>query len=270
MSRKLVRVWEPSQPEAIELRPSVSHENLQVSYKSCWDISLSATNKILTGNKALDSHFGGGISLGQLVELIGNSGTGKTQMCLQLCLNVQIPKAAGGLEGSALFIDTRQDFHPDRLKGLALKLERQYAHKVPEFKAHKMLQKIYYVKCHKLDQLMATVLSCHRHLVEHPDIKLIVIDSLAFTLRMLENGAHRYEMLLELHESMRRLQRQHELAWVFTNVLTHRYVKKKFQVEPALGDLHSHLINERIWFSGSSELHLGKSWRTSRLIKESE
>jgi len=36
---------------------------------------------------------------------------------LQLCLNVQIPKAAGGLEGSALFIDSRQDFHPERLLG---------------------------------------------------------------------------------------------------------------------------------------------------------
>ncbi|XP_043654646.1 DNA repair protein RAD51 homolog 3 isoform X1 [Drosophila teissieri] len=270
MNHKLVRVWEPSQPEAIESRPSVSHENLNIFNKSCWDISQCGTNKILTGNKALDTHFGGGISLGHLVELIGNSGTGKTQMCLQLCLNVQIPKAAGGLEGSALFIDTNQDFHPDRLKDLALKLERQYARKVPEFKAHKMLQKVYYVKCHKLHQLMATVLSCHRHLADHPDIKLIVIDSLAFTLRMLEDGAQRYEMLLELHESMRRLQRQHELAWVFTNVLTHRYVRKKFQVEPALGDLHSHLINERIWFASSSELHLGKSWRTSRLIKESE
>jgi len=114
----------------------VSDENLRIFDKSCWDISQSALNKILTGNKALDTHFGGGISLGHLVELIGNSGTGKTQMwyfinyyfvinynlqmvydSLQLCLNVQIPKAAGGLEGSALFIDTRQDFHPDRLMG---------------------------------------------------------------------------------------------------------------------------------------------------------
>ncbi|XP_017082842.1 DNA repair protein RAD51 homolog 3 [Drosophila eugracilis] len=250
--------------------PSVSSENLNIFNRSCWDISQSNSNKILTGNKALDRHFGGGISLGHIVELIGNSGTGKTQMCLQLCLNVQIPKAVGGLEGSALFIDSRQDFHPDRLLGLAQILERQYEHKVPEFKALKMLQKIYHVRCPNVVQLMATVLSCHRHLGDHPDIKLIVIDSLAFSLRMLEDGARRYELLLELHESMRRLQRQHELAWVVTNVLTHRCVKDQFRVEPALGYQHSHLINERIWFSSSSDLHLGKSWRTSRLIEESD
>uniref|UniRef100_A0A6P4F284 DNA repair protein RAD51 homolog 3 n=1 Tax=Drosophila rhopaloa TaxID=1041015 RepID=A0A6P4F284_DRORH len=250
--------------------PTVSSETLNLFSNSCWDISQSTTNKILTGNKALDSFFGGGISLGQVIELIGNSGSGKTQMCLQLCLNVQIPKHAGGLEGSALFIDSRQDFHPDRLLGLAQELEKQYKHKEPEFKALEMLKKIHYVRCPNVVQLMATVLSCHRHLVDHPDIKLIVIDSLAFSLRMLEDGARRYELLLELHESMRRLQRQHELAWVVTNVLTHRCIKERFHVEPALGDQHSHLINERIWFSGTSERYLGKSWRTSRLIKEAD
>ncbi|XP_052848598.1 DNA repair protein RAD51 homolog 3 [Drosophila gunungcola] len=249
---------------------AVSTENLNLFNNSCWDISQKNTNKILTGNKALDNHFGGGISLGQIIELIGNSGTGKTTMCLQLCLNVQIPKDAGGLEGSALFIDSRQDFHPDRLLGLAQELEQQYKHRAPEFKALEMLKKVHYVRCPSLVQLMATVLSCHRHLVDHPDIKLIVIDSLAFSLRMLEDGARRYELLLELHESMRRLQRQHELAWVVTNVLTHRCIKERFHVEPALGDLHSHLINERIWFSGSSARYLGKSWRFSRLIMESD
>ncbi|XP_016950936.1 DNA repair protein RAD51 homolog 3 [Drosophila biarmipes] len=249
--------------------PSGSKENLNIFGNSCWDLSQSALNKILTGNKALDHYFGGGISLGHIVELIGNSGTGKTQMCLQLCLNVQIPKAAGGLGGSALFIDTRQDFHPDRLLGLAQELEKQYEHKVPDFKALKMLQKIHYIRCPNMVQLLATVFSCHRHVADHPDIKVIVIDSLAFALRMMEDGARRYGLLLEIHESMRRLQRQHELAWVVTNVLTHRCFRKRFRVVPALGDMHSHLINERIWFSGGSQLHLGKTWRTSRLIKES-
>ncbi|XP_017005083.2 DNA repair protein RAD51 homolog 3 isoform X1 [Drosophila takahashii] len=252
----------------MEKGASVFSKTPNLFNKSCWDISQRAPNKILTGNRALDKHFGGGIALGQIIELIGNSGTGKTQMCLQLCLNVQIPKTAGGLEGSALFIDSRQDFHPDRLLGLALDLAKQYKHKVPEFKALEMLKKIHHVRCPNLVQLMATVLSCHRHIADHPDIKLIVIDSLAFSLRMLEDGAQRYELLLELHESMRRLQRQHELAWVVTNVLTHRCFRSQFRVVPALGEMHSHLINERIWFSGSSELHLGKSWRTSRLIKE--
>ncbi|KAH8257785.1 hypothetical protein KR038_001280, partial [Drosophila bunnanda] len=235
---------------------------------SCWDISQGSTNKILTGHKGLDTHFGGGISLGQITELIGNSGSGKTQLCLKLCLNVQIPKSVGGLEGSALFIDTRQDFHPERLLGLAKELEKRYKDKAPDFKASRMLERVHHVRCPNAAQLMSSVLSCHRHLQDHPDIKLIVIDSLAFSLRMLEYGAQRFELLLELHESMRRLQSQHSIAWVVTNVLTHRCSRngRRFHVVPALGELHSHLINERIWFSQGWQCYLGKSWKACRLI----
>ncbi|KAH8356067.1 hypothetical protein KR200_009600, partial [Drosophila serrata] len=236
---------------------------------SCWNTSQSPTNKILTGHKGLDKHFGGGISLGQITELIGNSGSGKTQLCLQLCLNVQIPKSVGGLEGSALFIDTRQDFHPERLLSLAKELEKRYNDIAPDFKASRMLKRVHYVGCHSAAQLMSSVLMCYRHLQDHPDIKLIVIDSLAFSLRMLEDGAQRFELLLELHESMRRLQTQHNVAWVVTNVLTHRCSRngQQFHVVPALGELHSHLINERIWFSQSWQCYLGKSWKACRLIK---
>ncbi|XP_017036812.1 DNA repair protein RAD51 homolog 3 [Drosophila kikkawai] len=247
--------------------PSTS-KTMNLFNNSCWDIAQRSTNKILTGHKGLDTHLGGGISLGQITELIGTSGTGKTQLCLQLCLNVQIPKSVGGLEGSALFIDTRQDFHPERLLGLAKDLEKRYKRRAPGFEASRMLKRVHHVRCPNAAQLMASVLSCHRHLRDHPDIKLIVIDSLAFSLRMLEDGAQRFELLLELHDSMRRLQRQHNVAWVVTNVLTHRCSRRgqKFHVVSALGILHSHLINERIWFSQSWQCYLGKSWRICRLI----
>ncbi|XP_032305716.1 DNA repair protein RAD51 homolog 3 [Drosophila ananassae] len=246
--------------------PSGSLKNLNIFKTSVWDLMQEEPNKICTGIKGVDENYGGGISLGHITELIGNSGTGKTQMCLNLCLNVQIPKTAGGLEGSALFIDTRQDFNPHRLLQLATELERQYAHKVPDFKALKMLKNVYYVRCSSEAQLMASVLSCHRHLENHKNIKLIVIDSLSFTLQMIENKSKMFELLLELHESMRNLQRTYKVAWVITNVLTYRVSKGQFHLVPALGDLHSHLINERIWFSRSWQRYVGKTWDTCRLI----
>lgn len=59
----------------------------------------------------LDMVFG----LGEVVEICGLAGTGKTQICFQLCLNVQIPRAFGGTEGEALFVDTHGDFQYDRV-----------------------------------------------------------------------------------------------------------------------------------------------------------
>jgi len=63
----------------------------------------------------LDDVFG----LGETTELCGMSQTGKSQICFQLCLNVQIPKELGGVDGEALYIDTHGDFTTDRLLEMA-------------------------------------------------------------------------------------------------------------------------------------------------------
>ena len=52
----------------------------------------------------------------------GLSQTGKTQICFQLCMNVQIPKELGGVDGEALYIDTHGDFAVERLTEMAKSL----------------------------------------------------------------------------------------------------------------------------------------------------
>ena len=59
----------------------------------------------------LDMCFG----IGEVLELCGLPATGKTQICFQLCLNTQIPKVFGGVEGTALYIDTHGDFNSERV-----------------------------------------------------------------------------------------------------------------------------------------------------------
>lgn len=56
---------------------SKSFKNLNIFKTSVWDLLHREPNKISTGIKGIDQHFGGGISLGHITELIGNSGTGK-------------------------------------------------------------------------------------------------------------------------------------------------------------------------------------------------
>ena len=66
----------------------------------------------------LDMVFG----LGEVIEVCGLASTGKTQICFQLCLNVQVPKAFGGVEGEALYVDTHGDFSYDRMQEMAKSL----------------------------------------------------------------------------------------------------------------------------------------------------
>ena len=69
----------------------------------------------------LDVVFG----LGEVTEICGLCATGKTQICFQLCLNVQVPKVFGGVEGHALYVDTHGDFSAERVTEMAKSLRSQ-------------------------------------------------------------------------------------------------------------------------------------------------
>ena len=53
--------------------------------------------------------------MGKITEVCGAAGLGKTQMCMQLCVNVQIPECFGGLAAKAIYIDTEGSFVSNRL-----------------------------------------------------------------------------------------------------------------------------------------------------------
>jgi hypothetical protein len=71
--------------------------------------------------QALDNLFGGagGLPIGQVTEFCGAPGIGKTQLGMQLAVNVRIPTALGGLGGAAVYIDTEGSFFPERAARIA-------------------------------------------------------------------------------------------------------------------------------------------------------
>lgn len=71
--------------------------------------------KLTTGSKSFNDLMGGGMETQSIVELYGEFGSGKTQVAHQLAINVQLPKEMGGLDGSAIIIDTENTFRPERI-----------------------------------------------------------------------------------------------------------------------------------------------------------
>jgi RAD51-like protein 2 len=69
---------------------------------------------ITTLNNGLDEILGGGFPLGKITEVCGAAGLGKTQLCMQLSVNVQIPECFGGLGAKAIYIDTEGSFVANR------------------------------------------------------------------------------------------------------------------------------------------------------------
>lgn len=63
----------------------------------------------------VDELLGGGVETQSITEVYGEFGSGKSQVTHQLCVNVQLPYEYGGLNGSAIFIDTEDTFRPERI-----------------------------------------------------------------------------------------------------------------------------------------------------------
>jgi len=75
--------------------------------------------KCTTGSQDLDHILGGGLETGAITELIGEFGSGKTQICFTLSVLAQLPNEQGGLAGKVCVIDTEGTFLPERIKQIA-------------------------------------------------------------------------------------------------------------------------------------------------------
>ena len=82
-----------------------------------------ASTQITTCSSQLDALLGGwGLEGGQITEFCGLPGIGKTQLGMQLCVSVQLPRSMGGCEGEAIYIDSEGSLVAKRLIEMAQSL----------------------------------------------------------------------------------------------------------------------------------------------------
>jgi RAD51-like protein 2 len=79
---------------------------------------------IITFCKEIDQMLGGGVHLGEMIEFCGVPGIGKTQLAMQLCVDVQIPEAYHGVGGEAIYIDTEGSFMVERCLHMAAAVQQ--------------------------------------------------------------------------------------------------------------------------------------------------
>jgi len=72
-----------------------------------------------TGASVLNNILGGGVETGVITELIGEFGSGKTQICYTLSVLAPLPEEKRGLDGKVCVIDTEGTFLPERIKQIA-------------------------------------------------------------------------------------------------------------------------------------------------------
>lgn len=130
--------------------------------------------RISTGVKSLDELLGGGIETKAITELVGEFGSGKTQLCHQLSVMVQLPEDKGGLKAKALYVDTENTFRPERIMQMA-----KYRGGLDPQEA---LKNILYARAYNSDHQMM-IIEESKKIIEKENIGLIVIDSLVAHFR---------------------------------------------------------------------------------------
>lgn len=132
---------------------------------------------------------------GEIVEICGESGTGKTMHLMELIAQTVIPTEFGGKGAGAIVIDTNSNFHVPfllpkiiekhlihnrTLACLSTDTEDLQAatHNVPDIVLDAM-KKIMFFKCYSGTELNLTLLYCTHNLTANSNISLVAVDSIA-------------------------------------------------------------------------------------------
>ncbi|KDO85795.1 hypothetical protein CISIN_1g0364642mg, partial [Citrus sinensis] len=126
---------------------SASSSDISRGTQTAWDMlqeEQESLARITTSCADLDNILGGGIGCREVTEIGGVPGIGKTQLGIQLAVNVQIPVEFGGLGGKAIYIGKCLGFYTEQ---------------------------------------SAVINYLDKFVSEHKDVKVVIIDSIAFHFR---------------------------------------------------------------------------------------
>jgi DNA repair protein RadA len=213
-----------------------------------------SVRKLTTGCLSLDRLLGGGIETQTITEFYGEFGTGKSQICQQLCITVQLPYEKGGLDGGALYIDTENTFRPERVMQIAPRFGLD-----PE----EVLRNIIYAEAYTSNHQMV-LLENADEVIKENNVRLIVIDSVTSHFRSEYLGremlASRQQQLNKHLHKLIRLARAFNAAAVVTNqVMAQPDVFFTRNVRPVGGHILGHTSHTRIYLrKGRGNVRIAK------------
>jgi DNA repair protein RadA len=203
--------------------------------------------RLTTGSKILDDLVGGGLETQTITEFYGEYGSGKSQVCHQLCVNVQLPPHKGGLGAGALYVDTENTFRTERLVSMA-----EHHGLDPEQVARNVIVADAYTSDHQI-----FLLENADEIVKENNIRLIIVDSLTSHFRSeyvgRETLALRQQKLNKHMHKLIRLARAFNAAAVVTNqVMSKPDVFFGDAVHPIGGHIVGHTSHTRVYLRKAS------------------
>jgi RAD51-like protein 2 len=226
---------------------------------------------IITFCRHVDTLLGGGIAMGELTEIAGPPGVGKTQWGMQLAVDARLPNTFGGVAGETVYVDTEGSFSPERCHDMATSLVQhieagrrrrqekgQKLQPMPAwFAPDTILQGIHVYRVHDEAAQTSVLYSLPKFLQDRQEagtpVRLVVVDSMAFHHRAAPPNSDfvgRTRSLTSQAAFLTNLAAQSGIAVVAINQMTTKMTTSEASNQvPALGESWAHAVTTRILLS---------------------
>ncbi|MDD1717605.1 MAG: DNA repair and recombination protein RadA [Methanoregulaceae archaeon] len=210
--------------------------------------------KLRTRVPDFDALLGGGVETQAITELYGEFGSGKSQIVHQLAVNVQLPEEEGGLNGSAIYIDTENTFRPERIEQMVNGLG------MDGLDPQEFLEHIHVARAHTSDHQMLLIDTARERAAEmrggDKPVRIFIIDSLTAHFRAEYAGrgtlATRQQKLnRHMHDLFKLVDENNAVALVTNQVMSNPAVFFGDPTKPIGGNIVGHTATFRLYLRKS-------------------
>uniref|UniRef100_A0A7N8XQT8 DNA repair protein n=1 Tax=Mastacembelus armatus TaxID=205130 RepID=A0A7N8XQT8_9TELE len=228
---------------------------------------LESGLRLGVGCPVLNELLRGGLPVGGVTELSGESGAGKTQLALQLCLSVQYPTEHKGLNSGAVYISTEDSFPIRRLQQL-IREQSSLRSDVPpslisslQFSDH-----IYIEHAADLESLQVCLSRRVPLLLARGLVRLVVVDSVAALFRSEFQAAdwlERNKQLIAFSSTLHHLSQEFTTPVLCINQFSSRHCMGQGQA-PGPGDTWIYSCSP---LSSNVSPALGLAWANQVMVR---
>lgn len=192
---------------------------------------------------------------GHVVEVAGESGCGKTQLCIQLCVAAQLPTDFGGLGGTAAYVSSESSFPTERLVDITEGMRARFPGALPQ----NVLDNVIVLNMlHYASESYARLFQHCEDVCVKRGVRLLVVDSIAAMFRgrsEMDDPIRRSESTWAIAQTLHSIATKGVVVVVVNQVTS---VIDKFsssrggvggafnKVAPALGLSWSNAVNTRV------------------------
>ncbi|KAM9788911.1 DNA repair protein RAD51 homolog 4 [Neosynchiropus ocellatus] len=240
------------------------HAAFPVSAADLYQELLSSTAILSTGHPSLDELLGSGLYTGELTEVCGGPGSGKSQVCFGVSVHISLR-----LKQRVVFIDTAGGLSATRL------LQMLQAETSREEEQTEALERIHVFRAFDVFSLLDRLFQLRgggfsQVCVGGGSVRAVIVDSVSAVISPLLGAKHGEGMslMMQVGGALKTIAKDFNMAALVTNHVTR---SSGGELQPGLGVSWSHVPRTRILLqrpagSGSAA---SSSLRTGTLIKSS-